>query len=69
MSHERLGYISKKEKRLESLVKSEILQNLYFVDLETCLDSIKEKKTKQKLKRTTRNTQFFEIIHINICKL
>lgn len=47
MSHERLGYISKKEKRLESLVKSEILQNLYFVDLETCLDRIKEKKTKQ----------------------
>ncbi|XP_075092034.1 uncharacterized protein LOC142172152 [Nicotiana tabacum] len=44
--HRRLGHISKK--RLERLVKNEILPNLNFTDLTICLDCIKGKQTKHK---------------------
>ncbi|XP_022846239.1 uncharacterized protein LOC111368978 [Olea europaea var. sylvestris] len=63
--YKRLGHISKE--RIERLLKNEILHDLDFSDLETCVDCIKGKQTKHTKKGATRSTQLLEIIHTDIC--
>lgn len=52
---------------IERLVKNEILPDLDFSDLETCVDCIKGKQTKHTKKGATRSTRLLEIIHTDIC--
>ena len=56
--YKRLGHIFKE--RLERLIKNEILSNLDFIDLNVCVDYIKDKQTKHT------NKQLLEIIHTDI---
>ena len=55
------------QKRLQRLVKNEILPNLDFSDLGLYMDCIKGKQTKHNNKGATRSTQLLKIIHIDIC--
>jgi len=41
---------------MERLIKNEILPNLDFMDLNSCVDCIKGKQTKHTKKRATRST-------------
>jgi len=52
---------------MQRLVKNEILPNLDLIDMNVCVDCIKDKQTKHTKKRATRSTQLLEIIHIDIC--
>ena len=63
--HCRLGHISRE--RIERLVKSEILPQLEFSDLEQCVECIKEKFVKQIKKDVKRSAGTLEIIHNDIC--
>ena len=63
--HCRLGYISKR--RIEKLVKNEILPPLEFSDLEQCIECIKGKYVKKIKKDVKRSTEILEIIHTDIC--
>lgn len=63
--HKHLGHISKE--MIERLVKNEILPDLDFSNLGTCVDCIKGKQTKHTKKETTRSTQLLEIIYTDIC--
>ena len=65
MWHKHLGHISKE--RMKRLIKNEILYDLYFTDLNICVDCIKGKQTKHTKKRATRSTQLLEIMHTDIC--
>ncbi|KAL2237500.1 UNVERIFIED_CONTAM: Retrovirus-related Pol polyprotein from transposon TNT 1-94 [Sesamum indicum] len=63
--HQRLGHISKE--RIMRLVKSEILHQLDFTNLEACVECIKEKQTTHTVKKlATKSTQLLEIIHTDI---
>lgn len=64
--YKRPGHISRK--RVEMLIKDNILPTLDFCDLETCVDYCKGKLIKFKKKEATRNSSFLEIIHTNICR-
>ena len=57
--HKRLGHISRE--RMERLIKNEILLDLDFKDLNTCVDCIKEKQTKHTKKRATRVLNFLKL--------
>ena len=63
--HCRLGHISRG--RIERLVKSEILPQLEFSDLEQCVECIKGKFVKQIKKGAKRSAGTLEIIHTDIC--
>ncbi|KAF8405032.1 hypothetical protein HHK36_009928 [Tetracentron sinense] len=63
--HRRLGHLSKK--RLESLVKSEVLEPLDFSDFETYIDCIKGKMTKSRNLDVVRSTGLLDLIHTDIC--
>ena len=63
--HCRLGHISRG--RIERLVKSEILPQLEFSDLEQCVECIKENFLKQIKKGAKRSAGTLEIIHTDIC--
>ena len=63
--HCRLGHISRG--RIERLIKKSILPPLEFLDLEQCIDCIKEKYVKQIKKDTKRSSGILEIIHTDIC--
>ena len=63
--HKRLRHISKE--RMPRLVKNEILPDLDFIDLNVCVNCIKDKQTKHTKKGATRSTQLLEIIHTDIC--
>ena len=63
--HRRLGHISKS--RLERLVSDGILDELDFMDLDTCVECIKGKQTKQKRLGALRSTHVLELIHTDIC--
>ena len=52
---------------MERLIKNEIILNLDFMDLNICVDCIKEKQAKHTKKRATRSTQLLEIVHTDIC--
>ena len=52
---------------MEILIKNEILPDIYFTDLNICVDCIKGKQTKHTKKGATRSTQLLEIVHTNIC--
>ena len=52
---------------IERLVKSEILPQLEFSDLEKCVECIKGKFVKQIKKGATRSAGTLEIIHTDIC--
>ena len=52
---------------MERLIKNEILPDLDFMDLNICVDCIKEKQTKYTKKEATRSTQLLEIVHTDIC--
>ena len=62
--HKRLGHISRE--RVERLIKFDILPNLDFSDLETCVDCCKGKLTKIKKKESTRSSDLLQIIHTDI---
>ncbi|KAL2246808.1 UNVERIFIED_CONTAM: Retrovirus-related Pol polyprotein from transposon TNT 1-94 [Sesamum indicum] len=64
--HQRLGHIF--NERIMRLVKSEILPQLDFTDLEACVECIKGKQTTHTVKKpATRSTELLEIIHTDIC--
>lgn len=64
--HKRLGHISKE--RMMRLMKSEMLPQLDFADLDICVDCIKGKQTKHISKNpATRSSQLLELIHTDIC--
>lgn len=63
--HKRLGHISKR--RLQQLVKFDILQALDFSDLEICVDCIKGKMTNCRKLGSTRNSKLLELIHTDLC--
>ena len=65
--HCRLGHISKG--KIKRLVKVSILPPLEFLDLEQCIDCIKEKYVKNIKKGAKRSARILEIIHIDICGL
>jgi hypothetical protein len=54
-------------KRIERLVKNDILSLLEFLDLEQCRECIKGKYTKKIKKGIKRSTLILQIIHIDIC--
>lgn len=57
-------------KKIERLVKNEILQNLGFIDLDICVECIKGKQTKHtNEKGAARSTQLFELMYTNISRL
>jgi len=60
-----LRHISKK--RIQILIKNEILPNLDFTDLNVYVDCIKGKKNTHTKKGATRSTQLLEIKHTDIC--
>jgi hypothetical protein len=65
LCHYRLGHISRG--RIEHLVKEEILQPLYFTDIEKCIDCIKGKFVKKiKKDATKQSASVLEIIHTDI---
>jgi len=61
----RFGHISRE--RIEILIKNEIILDLDFMDLNICVDCIKEKQAKHTNKGATRSTRLLEIVHTNIC--
>lgn len=63
--HKHLSHISKK--RIERLVKNEILLNLDFTNLPMFVDCIKGKQTKHTKKEATSSTQLLEMIHTDVC--
>ena len=63
--HCRLDHISRG--RIERLVKSKILPQLEFSDLEQCVECIKGKFLKQIKKGAKRSAGTLEIIHTDIC--
>jgi hypothetical protein len=63
--HCRLGHISRR--RIERLVKNEILPSLEFSDLEQCRECIKGKYTKNIKKDAKRSIGILQIIHTDIC--
>ena len=63
--HCRLGHISRR--RIERLVKNDILPPLEFSDLEQCRECIKGKYAKKIKKNAKRSTGILQIIHTDIC--
>jgi hypothetical protein len=61
----RLCHISRR--RIERLVKNEILPPLEFSDLEQSIECIKGKYVKKIKKDVKRSTEILEIIHTDIC--
>ena len=59
--HQRLGRIS--IDRIKRLVEDGVLSTLDYTDLETCVDCIKRKQTKN----ANRSSNILEIIHTDIC--
>ena len=55
------------EGRIERLIKKSILSPLEFLDLEQCIDCIKEKYVKKIKKYVKRSVGILEIVHIDIC--
>jgi hypothetical protein len=55
------------ERRIERLVKNEILLPLEFSDLEQCIECIKGKFVKKIKKNAKRSTGVLDIIHTDIC--
>jgi len=64
--YKRLGHISRK--RMEKLIKDEILPDLDFTDLNICVDCTKGKQTKHTKKGATISIQLLEIVYIDICR-
>jgi len=64
--HKRLGHISRK--RMERLIKMNILHSLDFSDFDNCIDCIKGKLT-AKIRKTSgsRNEGILQLIHTDIC--
>ena len=63
--HKRLGHIS--QERIERLIKSQILPQLVYDNIESCVDCIKGKLTKIiKQQGATRSSELLELIHIEI---
>jgi len=52
---------------MQILVNNEILTDLNVIDLNVCVDCIKDKQKKNTKKEATRSTLLLEIIHIDIC--
>ena len=52
---------------MERLIKNEILLDLDFTNLNICVGCIKGKQTNHTKKWATRNSQFLEILHTDIC--
>jgi len=65
LCHKRLGHISRE--KIERLIKTEILPDLDFMDLNIFVDCIKGRQTKHTNKWATRSTQLLEIVHTDIC--
>ena len=63
--HYRLDHILRV--RIERLIKKSILLPLEFLDLEQCIDCIKEKYVKKIKKDDKRSVGILEIIYIDIC--
>jgi len=64
--HKRLGHISRK--RMERLIKENILHSLDFSDFDNCIDCIKGKLT-AKIRKTSgsRKEGILQLIHTDIC--
>ena len=64
--HKRLGHISRK--RMERLIKENILHSLDFSDFDNCIDCIKGKLTAKTRKTSSfRKEEILQLIHTNIC--
>ena len=65
--HRRLGRIS--IQRIKRLLNEGVLSSLDFTDFETCLDSIKGKKTNKSKKGATRSKHLLKRVQhgVNIC--
>jgi len=57
--HKRSGHISRE--RMKRLIKNKSLPNLDFIDLNICVDCIKEKQTIHTKKSATRNTELLDL--------
>ena len=63
--HKRLGHIS--QERIGRLIKSQILPQLVYDNIESCMDCIKGKLTKtRKQQGATRSSALLELIHTDI---
>ena len=63
--NKRLGHIS--QERISRLIKSQILPQLVYDNIESCVDCIKGKLTKtRKHQGATRRSDLLEVIHTDI---
>ena len=64
--HKHLGHISRQ--RIDRLITNEILPNLDFSGIDTCVDCIKGKLTaKVRNAKIDRSTELLGVIHTDIC--
>jgi hypothetical protein len=63
--HSHLGHISRR--RIEHLIKEEILHPLDFSNFDQCIECIKGKFARQIKKGDVRSIGILELIHTNIC--